>query len=142
MYPGTATKKEITPKECRAIFFSANTNKDSEPKVPVLTTPDANITETVTDYCIVIATPGHYREDFSIEINDSLISISAERETVKYGINDRWEYDYTDWTRNIVLPEDADTLLAHSTYQNGELIIRIPRGNTTKNKVNTQIYVY
>jgi len=140
MYPGTATKKDITPKNTRALYFKSN--KDSNDPCPVQVIPAVNIEETPAQYLIVIGAPGLYREDFSIEIKESLLSISAKRETVVYSPNDRWEYDLTDWTRNFALPEDADVMLAHAKYENGELIIRIPRGNTIGNKAKAIVYVY
>lgn len=140
MYPGTATKKDITPKGNRALYFKSK--EESLVCEPEQVTPAVNITETPTQYLISIAAPGLYREDFSIEINESVLSISAQRETVVNSPHDRWEYDFTDWTRNFVLPCDADTMLAHAKYWNGEVLINIPRGNTLKNKTATTVYVY
>jgi HSP20 family protein len=139
MYPGTATRKNITPKDTKAIVF-----KSPEYSTPgtVQLIPSSNIEETPGQYLIVMAAPGLHQEDFSIQIDDCILSISAKKEVVNNSPNDRWEYDFSEWTRNFVLPGDADAMLAHAKYWNGELIIRIPRGNTLLNKTRATVYVY
>lgn len=105
--------------------------------------PSANVGETDTDYVITIATPGLFRESFQIEIENSIINISAlnEKNKTKYKI-DRCEYNYSKWTRAFQLPVDADSMLAQAKYINGELIIHIPRSESNENMVKAFIYVY
>lgn len=142
MYPGTAIKREFVPKKATVLPFKQK--EDGNPDgSPALLAPAVNITETGTEYRIVIASPGMQREDFSIEMEQCVISISAKKEKVTVScVNDRYEYDYNDWTRAFSLPDDADAMLAHAKYKNGELIIRIPRGNTSENQAKATIYVY
>ena len=90
-----------------------------------------------------MATPGLRRENFSIEIAESVITISAKKETLPLGwINDRCEYNYNEWTRAFALPSDADSILARAEYQNGELIIHIPRNSSTYSEAKATICVY
>ncbi|OSZ77060.1 hypothetical protein CAP36_11590 [Chitinophagaceae bacterium IBVUCB2] len=143
MYPGSATNKEIKIGTTAALPFkqeSGSTAINSE----AISVPAVNITETATEYLLEIASPGMHREDFNIQIEQSVITISAksERSTEDSSITDRCEYNYTEWARAFALPEDADEVLAHAKYSNGELIIRIPRGNTSENKEKTTVYVY
>ncbi len=143
MYPGNATNKKIIKAETNILPFKQMANSTSTP-AEVLLLPAVNITETTTEYLLEIATPGMHREDFSIEIEQSVISISAksEKNTDTDCVSDRCEYNYTQWTRAFALPEDADVVLAHAKYSNGELSIRIPRGNTTENQAKAIVYVY
>ena len=143
MYPGNATNKKIIKGKTNILPFKQMDNSPSTP-TEVLLLPGVNITETTTEYLLEIASPGMLREDFSIEIEQSVISISAksEKNTELSSISDRCEYNYTEWTRAFALPEDADVVLAHAKYSNGELIIRIPRGNTIENKAKAFVYVY
>ena len=115
---------------------------DSE-KIHSNTIPSANIGETDTHYIITIAAPGLFREAFQIEIENSIINISALKEKIKtkYKI-DRCEYNYSDWTRAFQLPDDADSMLAQAKYVHGELIIHIPRSESNENMVKACIYVY
>jgi HSP20 family protein len=142
MYPGTACNRNIPARKTKALHFKET--EDGQKSVnPVHTIPDVNISETATDYFIALATPGLHRDDFSIEIAQSVIAISGKKEIgLSTCVNDRCEYNYTDWTRAFTLPADADALLAHAEYQTGELVIHIPRNNTGENKTRTTIYVY
>ena len=138
MYPGKATKKDFEPKNAKVLDFKPPLAGPGD----AVMIPAVNILESTTEYLIAIAVPGMNSEDFSIEIEENVITISARNETVKEPVMDRREYDFTDWTRKFALPEDADPLLAHARYRNGELIVRIPRGNTIDNKTTATIYVY
>jgi HSP20 family protein len=141
MYPGIACSKDIPIRKTKALHFKAN--EDGNVVSPALMVPAVNICENESEYLIILATSGLQREDFSITIDQSVISISAKREIVPLNrINDRCEYDYTDWTRAFVMPDDADALLAHAVYRNGEMAIHIPRNNSNKNQVKATIYVY
>ncbi|MEO5946188.1 MAG: Hsp20/alpha crystallin family protein [Chitinophagaceae bacterium] len=112
-------------------------------KIHSNTIPSANVGETDTDYIITIAAPGLFRESFQIEIENSIINISALKEKIKtkYKI-DRFEYNYSKWTRAFQLPVDADSMRAQAKYINGELIIHIPRSESNENMVKAFIYVY
>jgi len=91
--------------------------------------PVVNIDETDEHYLLIVAVPGFKREQFKILISDQIIFISATQKSIPpKSIKDRCEYDYTNWSRAFILPDDTDIILAKANYYNGELIIRIPRG--------------
>lgn len=142
MYPGIASSKYISAKKTEVLHF-----KEKEEGInivsPAYNIPAVNIFETTTEYLIVMATSGLERENFSIGIDQSIITISAKKEMVPLcWVSDRLEYDYTDWTRPFTLPAAADELMAHAEYQNGELVIHLPRNHTSENRANAIIYVY
>lgn len=145
MYPSIASIRDIPSRKTRVLPFKERSNGGSHIS-PVHITPAANISETASEYLIVIAAPGLQREDFYIKVAKTIITISAKKENpILSCVNDRCEYDYTDWTRAFALPADADAILALATYKNGELVIHIPRTQTSKNsenKAKATIYVY
>ena len=55
--------------------------------------------------------------------------------------SDRFEYNYSEWTRAFQLPDDAGSILAHAKYVQGELIIHVPRGESNENIEKANIYV-
>jgi HSP20 family protein len=140
MYPGKATKKDFKTKSAKVLDFKP-AQSGIAPHQPVMT-PAVNIQESATEYLMAIAVPGLSREDFSITIEENVVTVAARREAEKSDVIDRKEYDFRDWARKFALPADADSLLAHAKYSNGELIIRIPRGNTIDNRTKAIIYVY
>jgi HSP20 family protein len=143
MYPGRASTKEINAGKTTALPFKQTANSGGNFNRPPLL-PAVNITETTTEYRITIASPGMQREDFSITVEQCVISISAKKENEfeSNNISYRCEYDCSEWTRAFALPQDADVVLAHAKYKNGELIIRIPRGNTSDNHAKAIVYIY
>jgi len=142
MYPGSATSKTIMPRKTAILHFKERDDKKRQGSQIALA-PAANITESPSEYRILLAAPGFQREEFSIEIEECIISISAKKEMkMPFTKTDRCEYDYSYWTRAFSLPDDADSLLAHAKYRNGELLIRIPRGNTKDNIAKATLYVY
>lgn len=142
MYPGTASNRNIPARETKPLHFKEIEDGMNTDNLSLII-PAVNISETDTEYILVMAVPGLHRDDFSIEINQSVITIAAKKETAPLVcVNDRCEYDYTDWTRAFSLPADADALLANATYQNGELLIHIPRNSSTETGAKATIYVY
>lgn len=140
MYPGNASCKDIPAGKTKIFQFKQQEKNKSD---TARLTPAANISETETEYFIIMGIPGLHREDFSIKIDKSVITIAAKKESPAFScVNDRCEYDYTDWSRAFALPADADSLLASAEYQNGELIIHIPRSDAGENQVKATIYVY
>ncbi len=105
--------------------------------------PAANVDETDHEYILTIASPGVKRKDVQVMIEKDIITIAAARErTSEHCKHDRCEYDFTRWKRTFSLPEDADALQASAGYKDGELTIRIPRGQTEKLSGIITIYVY
>jgi len=143
MYPGIATTKKIAVRKTQVLPFRNEARGRRKSVYPSLLAPAANISENVSEYKLMLAVPGLQREDFCIKTDNQLLFISAKTEITHNGFKeDLSEYDYSDWTRTFSLPDDADTILAHAKYRNGELLIRIPRGNTKESRTNTTVYVY
>lgn len=142
MRSGIACNSDILQKKTRISQFKKRGSGDSI-VYPAHIIPDVNIAETATEYLIIMAIPGLRREDFSIEVAQSVITISAKKEAIPLSwVKNRYEYDYTNWTRAFALPVDADAILVHAAYQNGELIIHIPRNPTSEPQAKATIYVY
>jgi HSP20 family protein len=142
MYPAIPCNKYIPSQKTEVLCFKENEEMDNAIHLKC-SVPATNIFETADEYIIVIAAPGLHRNEFNIEIAAGIITISAKKETIPgEKISDRCEFDYTEWTRAFLLPEDADEFLSLAEYQNGELNIFIPRSLQSENKAKATIYVY
>ena len=92
--------------------------------------PAANIRETDKDYNIELAVPGMKRDDFTIEVDENMISISSEKEE---NINEekenyqRREYNYSSFNRSFRLPEAVKADSIKAQYDNGVLHIKVPK---------------
>ena len=125
-----------------SLFKSGDKNKAGGCK-PVMLVPATNIDEKATEYVLTMAAPGFDKEALQVNIEKNILSISASKDAQDNNcIHERCEYDYCRWTRVFVLPEDADALMTKARYKNGELIIRIPKGNTDHSQYTIPVYVY
>ena len=122
--------------------FQANERKNKHLK-ETRHSPLVNIIEKDNNYFLTIAVPGFKREDLHIIIHKQILKISAVKlSSTSNCIIDRYEYDYTKWNRSFILPADADVILTMAKYNQGELLIIIPKGNTITVSDPLIIYIY
>lgn len=93
--------------------------------------PAVNIKETETNFSLFVAAPGLSKKDFHIDIEENVLTISAEKEQVKEETPENYtlrEYSFDTFKRSFTLPKDmVDTEKISAAYKNGELIISIPK---------------
>lgn len=111
-------------------------------KRKLMVVPAANVDECRSEYRVTIATPGFNKKGLEVKIHSGLLFISAKREKESGWVHDRWEYDYSSWQRVFALPSDAEALMSRARYENGELIITIPRGKGEKTRFTVPVQVY
>ena len=88
--------------------------------------PVANIFEDEKDFQIELAAPGFTKSDFNVNIDNELLTISAEKEEEEKEENKRYtrrEYNYNSFSRSFRLPESVKTEDVKANYENG--ILRI-----------------
>ena len=136
----TAADSKTRRTEKPLLFKQGAEYKHRRKKVMV---PAVNINETDQEYIVMLAAPGFSREALQVKIEKNILSVEAAKkpDNPDY-IHDCCEYDFNDWKREFVLPEDADGLMTRARYLNGELIIRIPKGKTGDSPFVIPIYVY
>ena len=108
----------------------------------VLMSPKANVLESDAGYTIELAIPGFARSDFSIEVNNNVLKVSADlnlnvenpETTVKYR-----EYDYSSFARSWTLPDSASINMIDATYSAGILTITIPAENKSAKKLQIEV---
>jgi HSP20 family protein len=99
---------------------------------PIITTPSLNIKEEKDQYKIELAAPGLKKEDFNIEVNQNVLTISSEKENEsndgKDGENySRYEYNYSSFSRSITLPDVSDSSKIVAKYNDGILTLTVPK---------------
>ena len=106
--------------------------------------PPVNIADTDKKYTLDIAVPGLDRKDFTIEVKDHLLTISADKkEDVKKEKNEYAlkEYSFDSFCRSFTLPEDIKEDKIMATYKDGILKIIIPKEHKEKEKLTHKISV-
>jgi HSP20 family protein len=99
--------------------------------------PAVNISETDNHYHIELAAPGLKKEDFKIDVDHNVLTISAEKQTEQTENNDnkkynKREYSYTSFARSFTLPESADDGSIDATYTDGVLKIDVAKREEAK----------
>lgn len=111
------------------------------------TLPSVNIQETQEDYRIDVAAPGMKKDDFKIELEDNVLTISAHIEKSGESTNEknnfsRREFSYESFQRSFALPENkiaGDRITAK--YTDGILQVSVPKREEVKVKPPRQITV-
>lgn len=103
------------------------------------TIPAVNIRETKEDFEVEMAAPGMKKDDFKIELDGNLLTISSEA-TKQAGENDderysRREFSYLSFQRSFTLPKEVvDAEKINARYDNGVLRLQIPKKEEAKQK--------
>jgi len=101
----------------------------------VMRVPAANISETEDHFHIELAAPGLQKEDFNINLDRNILSISVEQRS-EHKDNQRnyskREYSYNSFVRSFTLPESANENAIEAEYQNGVLKINIAKKEEAK----------
>lgn len=99
--------------------------------------PMANIIENEKDFSIELAVPGMDKKDFSIKLEDDILSISVEKKEVKDEEKKNYtrrEFRYDGFCRSFSLPEIIDQDKIKADYNNGVLSVTLPKGEEAKVK--------
>jgi HSP20 family protein len=111
-----------------------------EMKVPAI-----NVSEDKNNYKVELAAPGLKKDDFKIEVEGNMMSISCEQETeTKEPKNDNYtrrEYNYSSFSRTFTLPDDADAEHVTAKYADGVLNLTLPKIEGTQKEKKQQIKV-
>jgi len=106
--------------------------------------PAVNIQETNDDFVIEVAAPGLKRDDFKIELDNHVLTISSQREESheEDGNYTRREFSYHSFQRSFTLPQNrvkGEAIKAQ--YIDGILRIMVPKTEDAKAKLVKQIAV-
>ena len=105
--------------------------------------PAANISETPDHYHVELAAPGLKKEDFKLNLERNVLSISVEQRTEDKQEERNYakrEYSYRSFVRSFTLPESADQNGIQASYNDGVLAINIPKREEAKT-VSRQIEI-
>ena len=98
-------------------------------------TPAVNIAETENEFEIELAVPGLKKEDFKINLEKNVLSVSAEKKAEEVNENKKFskrEYSYSSFTRSFTLPQSADQNKIEADYTDGILKLTIAKKEEAK----------
>lgn len=108
------------------------------------TLPKVNIKEDDNGFDVEMAAPGMKKDDFKIELDHNLLTISSEKKEEQNhdeGNYSKKEFSYQSFQRSFTLPQSADGEKIHAAYEDGILHIAIPKKEEAKPKPPKSIAV-
>jgi len=116
-------------------FFDAE-NRQSLPAV--------NITESKEEYRIEVAAPGLNKEDFKVNLENNLLTVTSEKEEKQENKDEkvmRKEFNYYSFSRSFALPPTVNAEKIRATHKDGILHVVIPKKEEAREKPLREIKI-
>jgi len=108
------------------------------------TDPAANIIENADNFLLEIAAPGLKKDDFKINLENSILTISAEIENEKAEETKNYtrkEFHYGSFSRSFTLPKTINLEAIKADYQEGILKVMMPKFEEAKLETKKEIKI-
>lgn len=108
------------------------------------TIPSANIKETDGQFTIELAAPGYDKKDFTIKLEEDVLTIGAEKKAEKLEEKDsyrRKEFSYNSFSRSFTLPKNVDGDKVEASYENGLMTLIVPKKVASTAESTKEIHV-
>jgi HSP20 family protein len=97
------------------------------------------------EYEIQLVVPGMKRDDFQMEVEENVLSVSYEKKEDEASNDEskflRKEFSLEGFNRRFALPKHTDAENIKARYENGMLYIAIPREDPKKDKLSKRIEI-
>jgi len=106
--------------------------------------PAVNIVESKDEYRIDVAAPGLNKDDFRINIEKNVLTVSSEKEEKREENEDkimRKEFSYYSFKRCFSLPDTVNADKIKASHKDGILQISIPKREEAKEKPAREIKI-
>lgn len=111
-------------------MFSSNFNDG-------ISLPKVNIKETSDAYEVEMAIPGMKKDDFNINLDEKVLTISSELEESheeEHETYTRREFGYSSFKRTFTLPDTVEESKIKASYADGILCVTLPKREVAKPK--------
>ena len=96
----------------------------------VNTLPAVNIKENEKSFELELAIPGQKRDDFNIEVDEQVLTISMEARAEDEEVTDHYtrkEFSFSSFSRSFTLPDTIDESKIDASYREGILRVLLPK---------------
>ena len=107
----------------------------------VMRMPAVNVTDNKDNFLVSVAAPGMKKNDFKIDINGDMLTISCEKEETREEKEKKYtrkEYNYSSFSRSFTLPDNVTRSKIEATYDDGVLHLRLPKSEESKKAAEIQ----
>ena len=108
----------------------------------IMNIPAVNITEQKDDFRVELAVPGMKKDDFQVDMDGNLLTISCETKETKEEKEAKYtrkEYNYSSFSRSFTLPEEVNRDKVEARYENGILKLVLPKKEEAKRQAARMI---
>lgn len=98
-------------------------------------TPSANIKEDDKSFQIELAVPGLTKEDIKVVLDDGKLTLSAELKKDEKKEDEKIlkrEFHYHSFKRQFSLPKEVESNKISASYNNGVLLVTVPKSKSSK----------
>jgi HSP20 family protein len=126
-------------------FFGRDVERPSFSTTGV-STPAVNIIETNDDFRLEMVAPGMKKENFHLELQENVLTISYDHADNREGSGRNGEYrtheyNYHSFSRSFSIPETAESEKIQAKYEDGILNVLIPKKDDAKGKPARRIEI-
>ena len=111
-----------------------------------VSTPAVNIIETNDDFRLEMVAPGMKKENFNLQLQENVLTISYDHEDNREGPGRdgeyrTHEYNYHSFSRIFSIPETVESEKIQAKYEDGILNVLIPKRDDAKGKPARRIEI-
>ena len=106
--------------------------------------PAVNVVETIDEFKIEVAAPGYGKDDFKIDLDKNVLTISSEKEHKQEEKDERYmrrEFSYARFSRSFNIHDSIDVDKISAKHENGILTVALPKKEEAKAKPPKQISI-
>jgi HSP20 family protein len=106
--------------------------------------PQVNIVENTKDYRIEMAAPGLTKKDFHIDVDNDVLTIRSEKKEETKEEKENYtcrEFSYSRFSRSFRLPDNCLPEKIDAKYENGILMLSLPKKEVTVTKPAKEIKI-
>lgn len=99
--------------------------------------PRCNVSEDAGNYYVKFEIPGISKDQIKVELNNNVLSVSAERKEEKKREDEKQyysEFSYGSYYRSMTLPTAVDEKKVDANFENGVLSLKLPKIEGSKAK--------
>ena len=92
--------------------------------------PATNFKDVDKSFEVEVALPGFAKKDFQINVDDGMLTISAEKEESKEEKEEnytRQEFGHSSFSRSFTLPQSVNENAINASYEEGVLKLNLPK---------------
>ena len=104
--------------------------------------PEVDVLESEKTYELHLAVPGFSKDNFNLEVDDNLLTVSGERKFEENQSDKTFksvQTSYGSFSRTFTLPDNVDATKIEAHYNNGILEVVVPKDETKIIKTSIKV---